>query len=63
MKAYFSLDRIEPRWTQLKKVDRYLKLVKVARYAPLAILATGIVLSELLPTGEAIPKGKDDSAL
>ena len=47
----------------MKKVDRYLKLVKVARYAPLAILATGIVLSELLPTGDAFPKGKDDSAL
>ncbi len=45
----------------MKKVERYLKLVKVARYAPLAILATTIVLSEVLPTGEAIPKGKDDS--
>ena len=45
----------------MKKVDRYLKLVKVARYAPLAILATTIVLREILPTGEAIPKGKDDS--
>jgi hypothetical protein len=47
----------------LKKVGRYLKLVKVARYAPLAILATSIVLRELLPTGDAIPKGEDDSVL
>ena len=47
----------------MKKADKYLKLVKVARYAPLAILATGIVLSELLPTGDAFPKGKDDSVL
>jgi hypothetical protein len=63
MKAYFSSNRVKYRWTQLKRVNRYLKLVKVARYAPLAILATGIILSELLPTGDAIPKGKDDSVL
>jgi len=49
--------------THLKKVDTYLKLVKVARYAPLAVLAATVVLRELLPTGDAIPKGKDDSAL
>jgi len=47
----------------LKKVDTYLKLVKVARYAPLAVLAATVVLREFLPTGDAFPKGKDDSAL
>lgn len=47
----------------MKKVGTYLKLAKVARYAPLAVLVATVVLRELLPTGEAIPKGKDDSAL
>jgi len=45
----------------LKKVSTYLKLAKVARYAPLAMLAATVVLRELLPTGERIPKGEDES--
>lgn len=47
----------------MKKVSTYLKLVKVARYAPLAVLAATLVLREVLPTGDRIPKGEDDSAL
>ena len=45
----------------MKKVGTYLKLVKVARYAPLAVLAATVALRELLPTGDAFPKGADDS--
>lgn len=45
------------------KVDTYLKLIKIARYAPLIALVAALLLNEgkVGTLGERIPKGKDDS--
>ncbi|MCX8208562.1 MAG: hypothetical protein N3G79_02815 [Sulfolobales archaeon] len=44
------------------KISRYLKLLKIARYAPVIALAVSAVLSsEIGTTGERIPKGEDPS--
>ncbi|MEM4867153.1 MAG: hypothetical protein QXZ60_05800 [Sulfolobales archaeon] len=45
------------------KVARYMKLLKIAKYAPIAVLAVSLLLSsgEIGATGERIPKGEDPS--
>lgn len=47
------------------KVSRYMKLLKIARYAPITVLAISFLLSgqEFGTTGVRIPKGEDPSVL
>lgn len=47
------------------KVSRYIKLLKIAKYAPATVLAISILLSryEFGTTGIRIPKGEDPSIL
>ncbi|MEM2288960.1 MAG: hypothetical protein QW271_06440 [Sulfolobales archaeon] len=45
------------------KVSRYVKLIKIARYAPIAVLAISLLLSsgDIGTTGDRIPQGEDPS--
>ncbi|MCS7098850.1 MAG: hypothetical protein RMH84_01015 [Sulfolobales archaeon] len=47
------------------KTSKYLKLLKIARYAPVVALAVSVVLggSEIGTAGYRIPKGEDPSIL
>ncbi|MEM1917877.1 MAG: hypothetical protein QXT76_04785 [Sulfolobales archaeon] len=47
------------------KVSRYVKLLKIARYAPIAVLAISLLLSrgDVGTTGDRIPPGKDPSVV
>ncbi|MEM2007292.1 MAG: hypothetical protein QXI94_07240 [Sulfolobales archaeon] len=45
------------------KVGGYVKLLKLAKYAPIAVLAISLLLSrgDVGTTGDRIPKGEDPS--
>lgn len=45
------------------KVKSYVRLIKILRYAPLAILAVSLLLrgADVEVTGDRIPKGEDPS--
>jgi len=47
------------------KVSRYVKLIKIARYAPIAVLAISLLLSsgDVGIAGDRIPPGKDPSVV
>ncbi|MCX8185249.1 MAG: hypothetical protein RMI56_01575 [Sulfolobales archaeon] len=47
------------------KTSRYLKLLKMARYTPIVVLAISTILngSGIGTTGVRIPKGEDPSVL
>ncbi|MEM2055557.1 MAG: hypothetical protein QXY48_04360 [Sulfolobales archaeon] len=47
------------------KVSRYVKLLKIAKYAPIAVLAISLLLSrgDVGTAGDRIPKGEDPSVV